>query len=103
MTELSSKFTAIDLLVDVISTQMPGCYVPRLTKTAIQVLRQQITLQNLMIDNHINPTLQTQFKIFRDYMFRLCDFEHILTNATIKIFLEKKSELREILTYILKQ
>ena len=33
----------------------------------------------------------------------MCDFEHILSNAAIKIFLEKKSELREIMTFILKQ
>lgn len=36
-------------------------------------------------------------------MMRLCDFDHIMRNAAVKIFLEKKSELREVMNYILKQ
>ena len=81
---------------------MPGCYIPRLTKKHIQTLKVPITAQNLVTDNVVNVTLKEQFQIFRDYMLRLCDFEHILSNAAIKIFLEKKSELCEVMTFILK-
>ena len=58
LTELSQKFTAVDLLADVISQQLPGFYVPRLTKKHIQTLKVPITAQNLMIDNVVNPTLK---------------------------------------------
>lgn len=56
-----------------------------------------------MIDNAVNPTLKDQYRIFRDYMLRLCDFDHVLKNAAVKIFLEKKSDLREAMTFLLQQ
>ena len=102
LTELSQKFAAVDLLADVIAQTLPGCYVPRLRKGAIHTLKVQVS-PPVIVDGEVNATLESQFKIFREYVLHLCDFDHILSSAALKIFLEKKSDLREVMTFILKQ
>ena len=57
----------------------------------------------MIMEEEINPRLKNQFTLFSKYFLRLCDFDHFLKNASLKVFLEKKSDLQHAMTFILKQ
>lgn len=97
----------MDLIETIVSRQLPGIYVPKLTKQECSVLKGQVvTAQSLFPDpgqpNQINGVLQRQFKILSNYLLKLSSFPHIIRNAAVKVFLEKKSDLRNLMLFILK-
>ena len=51
----------------------------------------------------INQVFAKQFEIFKNYLTRLCNFDHFVKNPILKVFLDKKSDLKPVLTNILKQ
>jgi len=113
LTELNQKFASIDMVSTVLMHQFPGICIPKLTKSKMAILKKQVTPLNLFSEEQnmqnlqtksakLNPLLSEQFEIFRTYLHKICTFEHLVKNPTLKLFLEKKSDLRSIMTFVLK-
>mgnify|MGYP006893842330 CR=1 FL=1 len=44
-----------------------------------------------------------QFSILKEFLFKLSKFEHFVTNPIMKVFLDKKIELKQTMDFIYKQ
>jgi hypothetical protein len=65
--------------------------------------QQQVGQKQDKPDSQAAKTLAQQYSIFKDYLLRLCRYDHFLKNPSLKIFVEKKTDLRDTLEAILKQ
>ena len=95
--------------------QFPGIFIPKLTKRKLLVFKKHVvTPLNMFAEesnlhnikqktSKLNPILAHQFEIFRAFLEKMCDYNHLVKNPTLKLFLEKKSDLRSVMTFVLKQ
>lgn len=97
----------------VLMHQFPGIFVPKLTKRKLLVFKKQVTPLNMFAEESnlhnikqktqkLNPILADQFEIFRAFLEKMCAYNHLVKNPTLKLFLEKKSDLRSAMTFVLK-
>ena len=79
----------------ILTLLFPGLYVPKLSKTQSTLLKKVVTIINLYENSGvINTLFVKQFSIFKEYLIKLSKFEHFVTNPMLKVFLDKKIELK---------
>lgn len=93
--ELNQKFQGVEFLHTIFSLLFPGLYVPKLSKANTLLLHKSVTIINLYENNgEVNALFSKQFGIFKEYMLKLTKFNHFVTNPIMKVYLDKKIELR---------
>lgn len=51
----------------------------------------------------MNTIVRKQFKVFEEYLMKVCNFSHFVKNPILKVFLDIKVDLKATLENILKQ